>query len=87
MGDLTVSDLKPLAAASALASTVWAVFQFGLMNVDALLGVFVPLAYRIAPRVSWIPQDALNQAVFLLSVVFVVFAGARLAGRAYRRIT
>lgn len=81
-----MSDLKPLAAASALASTVWALFQFGLTNLDALLGVFVPLAYRIAPRVSWLPQGALNYGVFLLSVVFVVFALARLAGRAYERI-
>ncbi|RMB09070.1 hypothetical protein ATH50_3440 [Haloplanus aerogenes] len=82
-----MSELKPLAAASGMASGVWAVFEFGLLNLDSLLGVFVPLAYRIAPRVSWLPQDALNYTVFLLSVVFVAFALARLAGRAYERIT
>lgn len=84
---MTMPELKPLAAASALGSSVWGLFEFGLLNLDALLGVFVPLAYRIAPRVPWLPEGALNHTVFLLSVVFVVFAGVRLAGRAFDRIT
>jgi len=84
VGDIAMS-VKPIAAASGLASGVWAVFEFGLLNLDAFLGVLVPLAYRIAPRVPWLPEDALNYAVFVLTVAFVAFGLARLAGRAMER--
>jgi hypothetical protein len=87
VGDVTVSEWKPFAGASAVASGVYGILEFGLVNVDSILSVLVPLAYRIAPRVQWLPENALEKAVFGLSVVFVLYAGARLAGKAIERFT
>jgi hypothetical protein len=79
-------DTKLFGGLTAAGSGIWALFEFGVMNVDVLYSVAVPLAFRIAPRVRWLDAAVLENVVLLLSVVFVTFSLARLAERGYTRL-
>lgn len=71
-----MSDLK----LGAVAATLTAAAHYVLTSLPELLAWLVPLAYRIAPQVSWLPAGALEKAVLVGSAGLVVWYGSRWLG-------
>lgn len=68
-----MSDVKLGGVAAMLA----AVAHYAMTSLPELMAWLVPLAYRVAPKVSWLPAGALEKAVFALSALLVVWYGVR----------
>lgn len=71
-----MSDLK----LGAIASMLGVMAHYVVTSLPELMAWLVPLAYRVAPEVSWLPAGALEKAVFALSAVLVVWYGSRWIG-------
>lgn len=69
-----------------LVSAFSAVAYFALENVDQILSWLVPLTYRVAPKIAWLNQNSLERAIFVLSVVLVVWRLTVFVRSAYERI-
>ena len=75
-----------LGGLAVVGSSLWAVFQVGVLNIDLLQTALIPLAFTVAPEVPWLDTTMLQNIALFVTVVFVGLTLFRLADKAVSRV-